>query len=80
MAHQAELCVRLFTTLRDENPPLAKMLNGALEYAIKHRDIIARFGRFPHRNIALNRQSTAAEKDKIKRQIIAHKRKADSRP
>ena len=65
MAHQ-ELCVRLFTTLRDENPPLAKMLNGALEYAIKHRDIIARFGRFPHRNIALNRQSTAAEKEYLK--------------
>lgn len=30
-------------------------------YAHEHRDIIARFGRFPHRNRALDRQSTPAE-------------------
>ncbi len=32
-----------------------------LDYAILHRDIIARFGRFPHRNAALGRPSTAEE-------------------
>ena len=32
-----------------------------LKYAVQHRDIIARFGRFPHRNAVLGRQSTAAE-------------------
>ena len=32
-----------------------------LPYAIAHRDVIARFGRFPHRNRALGRQSTAEE-------------------
>jgi uncharacterized protein (DUF924 family) len=31
------------------------------EWAVKHRDIIARFGRFPHRNIALKRASTDEE-------------------
>ena len=31
------------------------------ESAIKHRDIIARFGRFPHRNEVLGRESTAEE-------------------
>jgi len=30
-------------------------------YAHKHRDVIARFGRFPHRNVALGRASTEAE-------------------
>ncbi|MET0813948.1 MAG: DUF924 family protein, partial [Pseudoxanthomonas sp.] len=30
-------------------------------YAQLHRDLIARFGRFPHRNAALGRQSTQAE-------------------
>jgi uncharacterized protein (DUF924 family) len=30
-------------------------------YAEAHRDIIARFGRFPHRNVALGRASTAEE-------------------
>jgi len=32
------------------------------DYARRHRDIIARFGRFPHRNAALGRASTAAER------------------
>ena len=31
------------------------------EFAIQHRDIIAKFGRFPHRNKILNRASTAEE-------------------
>ena len=33
----------------------------AYRYAVAHRDIIARFGRFPHRNAILGRASTAAE-------------------
>lgn len=32
-----------------------------LKYALEHRDIIARFGRFPHRNRALGRASTPEE-------------------
>ena len=32
-----------------------------LRYAQRHREIIERFGRFPHRNGLLGRQSTAAE-------------------
>jgi len=32
-----------------------------LDYACRHRDIIARFARFPHRNAALGRMSTAEE-------------------
>ncbi len=32
-----------------------------LKYAVLHRDIIVRFGRFPHRNAALGRTSTAEE-------------------
>ncbi len=31
------------------------------DYAVRHRDIIARFGRFPHRNAALGRESTPEE-------------------
>jgi uncharacterized protein (DUF924 family) len=34
-----------------------------VKYAIEHRDIVARFGRFPHRNRVLGRESTAAEHD-----------------
>jgi len=32
-----------------------------LDYAERHRDVIARFGRFPHRNAVLGRESTAEE-------------------
>lgn len=32
-----------------------------LDYAVVHRDVIARFGRFPHRNRALGRISTPEE-------------------
>ena len=31
------------------------------DFAQRHRDVIARFGRFPHRNAALGRESSAAE-------------------
>jgi uncharacterized protein (DUF924 family) len=34
---------------------------GYLDYAVRHRDIIARFGRFPHRNAILGRPSTPEE-------------------
>jgi len=33
----------------------------ALKWAVDHRDIIARFGRFPHRNAILGRAATAEE-------------------
>lgn len=33
-----------------------------VKYAREHRDIIARFGRFPHRNRALGRETTEAER------------------
>lgn len=32
-----------------------------MRYAVMHRDIIARFGRFPHRNALLGRATTAEE-------------------
>lgn len=34
---------------------------GAYDWALSHRDVIRRFGRFPHRNDLLGRESTPAE-------------------
>ena len=34
-----------------------------MKYAVLHRDLIARFGRFPHRNASLGRESTQEEID-----------------
>ena len=56
MAMQDE-AVRLFTRLATAAPEVAHML----DYAHRHRAVIERFGRFPHRNAILCRQSTAAE-------------------
>lgn len=33
-----------------------------LEWAVRHREVIAKFGRFPHRNAVLGRMSTPEEK------------------
>ena len=55
--------VRLFTRLADSSAPaaLAADLRNMLDYAHRHRDVIRRFGRFPHRNAILGRHSTPAE-------------------
>ena len=41
--------------------------SGDLKYAEQHRDIIRRFGRFPHRNAILGRESTPEEIEFLKR-------------
>jgi len=48
--------VDLFTRLRDETG-----LAGALQWAQRHAEIVRRFGRFPHRNAILGRESTPEE-------------------
>jgi uncharacterized protein (DUF924 family) len=58
MADQ-DISVALFEGLRDD--PAHRTPGGTIDYAWRHRDVIARFGRFPHRNKALGRQDTAAE-------------------
>ena len=57
-----ERCVELFEALTDEVPEsITDTFANFTQYAIKHRDIIARFGRFPHRNALLGRESTPEE-------------------
>ena len=58
-----EHAVAAFSRLAEEvdAPLLRDALAGAAKYARQHHDIIARFGRFPHRNAALGRRSTPAE-------------------
>lgn len=56
MADQ-DLSVRLFESL-----PPAEWRDSVVDYAHRHRDVIREFGRFPHRNAALGRDSTPAER------------------
>jgi len=43
-------------------PGVQQLLASMLDYAHRHRDVIARFGRFPHRNAILGRASTPEER------------------
>ena len=55
--------VALFQQLvAQATPETQPVLAGALDYAQQHQDVVARFGRFPHRNAVLGRASTEQEK------------------
>ena len=54
--------VQLYETLAAQSPdPYLESAKNSLDYAKRHCDIIRRFGRFPHRNAILGRDSTEAE-------------------
>ena len=52
-----ERALQLFAQLAQDHPELAELL----KWAQAHHDIVARFGRFPHRNAVLGRASSAEE-------------------
>lgn len=61
MPHQ-ECSVRLYTALFQQVPQaVMEQYRGYLTYALRHRRVIERFGRFPHRNAVLGRVSTPEE-------------------
>jgi len=54
--------VALYDALRNEVPEAQReIFEGYYRFAIRHREVIQRFGRFPHRNVILGRSSTPAE-------------------
>ncbi|MGI9278815.1 MAG: DUF924 family protein [Endozoicomonas sp.] len=57
-----EQCIKLFERiLEGAGEGYQQYIAGSLDFAVKHRDIVARFGRFPHRNSLLGRESTDEE-------------------
>ncbi len=59
--------VRLFAALAEEVPATLKQaFQNFLDFAEKHKEIIDRFGRFPHRNALLGRDSTPEELEFLK--------------
>jgi uncharacterized protein (DUF924 family) len=55
--------VELFRELAASVPEAhLRTFAGFVDYAVRHREVIARFGRFPHRNLILGRESTPEEK------------------
>lgn len=70
---EQEQCVALMRALADEvaaEPGVDQARRDRfvnfIDFAVRHRDIIARFGRFPHRNAVLGRESTPEELEFLK--------------
>jgi uncharacterized protein (DUF924 family) len=62
-----ERSVSLYEQLAHEAAAAERALfDNFLDYARKHRDVVARFGRFPHRNEILGRASTPDELEFLK--------------
>ncbi len=57
-----ERCIEHFRSLAEgvSEPAKKRVLNN-VDFAVRHRDIVARFDRFPHRNELLGRPSTDEE-------------------
>ena len=63
LGHQ-QRCVELMEELVEDAPrDRRELFEDFLHYAREHRDTIARFGRFPHRNPILDRTSTPEEQE-----------------
>ena len=70
-----ERCVLLCQALVDEAPEhLRKVYAFSASQARGHRDVIARFGRHPHRNAVLGRTSTEDERAYLASGELVHRR------
>ncbi|MGN8275430.1 DUF924 family protein [Pseudomonas sp. SMN5] len=65
LAVQNEAVSRFIDLVREQ--PEVAVFEDNLDYAERHQKIIARFGRFPHRNGVLGRESTAEEGEFLNR-------------
>jgi len=72
-----EQCVQLYEDLVAEMQAMAdaegptKLATLSLDYAKAHRDVVAKWGRFPHRNSIVGRESTPEELEGLKEGTIA---------
>lgn len=65
MADQ-DRCIALYTRAEQTADPLYKgLFQGNIVFAHKHRDIIVRFGKFPHRDEILGRESTEEQRQYV---------------
>lgn len=66
LALQDECVMRFTHLLATTTPELRDTLASNLRFAQQHNDIIQQFGRFPHRNAALGRETTPEEAEFLK--------------
>jgi uncharacterized protein (DUF924 family) len=59
--------IELFRALRDQSDGrVREAVAGNVDYARRHRDVVVRWGRFPHRNAVLGRESSPEEVEFLK--------------
>ncbi|MBD2121009.1 DUF924 family protein [Trichocoleus sp. FACHB-262] len=74
-----ELAIKLADALVQESPQEYRaLLEFSAAQARRHRDILIRFGRHPHRNQALGRQSTPEELEYLASGQLVHRRSMPS--
>lgn len=62
-----KISIKKFAELKNQAPQsLSSIFESYEKYALQHYKIIEKFGRFPHRNATLNRQSTVQELEFLK--------------
>lgn len=69
LMHSEDICnqeksIKSFSNLAKQSTAteaIANMVFSSFEYALKHYEIVKRFGRYPHRNKILGRESTQEE-------------------
>ena len=67
LAVQNEAVSRYIDLVAQQPESDRTLFNDYLDYAEQHQQVIARFGRFPHRNSVLGRESTAEELEFLSR-------------
>ena len=67
LAVQNEAVSRFIELTREQPEADRAVFEDNLDYAERHQKIIAQFGRFPHRNAVLGRESTAEEVEFLNR-------------
>ncbi len=67
LAEQERYVAAIDALARTVPPAWREFVQGCVRYAVYYRDVIARFGRFPHRNDVLGRSSTEAEREHLSR-------------
>lgn len=63
LAEQKQAVALVQNAVIGARPEWKKLLTESVDFNRKHLDVIARFGRFPHRNTVLGRDSTREELD-----------------
>src|SRR5919202_5851496 len=81
LAERADWMLRQAEEMVELAPPHLRLTyEHSLSQAKAHREVIARFGRYPHRNEVLGRTSTSEELEYLREEVPVHRRELPEAP